>query len=105
MLSTAELDEIRRQIRQRRHLSWATLDKLIASAIEGATPKPEPKIAIETRPARRLHEVKVHQAHNFVGADGRGYELCIHCFSSKEEAARQGWPCVEPYGLLKGAVG
>lgn len=33
MLTTAELNEIRRKIRNRQHLSWGTLDKLIEAAL------------------------------------------------------------------------
>lgn len=32
MLSVEELDEVRRQVRQRRSLSWASLEKLVATA-------------------------------------------------------------------------
>lgn len=69
MLTIAELDEIRRQVRQRRHLSWATLDKLIAAATQAATPKPEPK---------REHKL-------VAGLHGRHCVECLHTEAEIEQ--------------------
>ena len=124
MLTRAELDEIRRQVRQRRHLSWATLDKLIDHAIAAATPKPEPKIdpwiaaggwpplppprirevavkdgrvTIEPKPEPAIKNLFARHEHEFRSPNGAEYELCIHCFSSKEEAARPDARCIPPF--------
>lgn len=39
MLTQKELDEVRRAVRHRRHLSWGTLEKLCALAQKGLPPE------------------------------------------------------------------